>query len=236
MNDYPNNPIAEDVDENIVHSQAGFFARMRKYFLTGIVVTAPSVITVYVTWWFLKLIDTSVAQLIPTQYNPNTYLPVSVPGVGLIITVVFLIVVGWFARNIFGRMIINASEYLVDRMPVIRTIYNAVKQVFETTMGTQSQAFREVVLFEFPRTGSWTLGFVTGITKGEIQTITQDEVVNVYMPTTPNPTSGFLLFLPKKDLIYLTMAPEDAIKLIVSGGIITPPDKPVKIPEKLAGA
>lgn len=216
-------PIIDDVQENVT-ARAGLGTRLRRNFLTGIVVTAPSVITIYVTWWFLKFIDTNVARLIPEQYNPNTYLPVNVPGLGLIIAVVFFITVGWFARNFLGRVIIGWSEWIVAKMPVINTIYNTVKQVFETTMGAQSRAFRDVVLFEYPRAGSWTIGFVTGTTKGEIQTITDNEVVNVYVPTTPNPTSGFLLFLPKRDLVYLKMSAEDAIKLIVSGGIITPPE------------
>lgn len=225
MIDKHDGPIVEDLDEAMSSHKSGILARLRRYFLTGIVVTAPSVITLYVAWWFLKFIDTNVAGLIPAAYNPNSYLPVNVPGVGLIIAVAFFIGVGWFARNVLGRMIIRWSEWLVARMPVINTIYNAVKQVFETTMGAQSRAFRDVVLFEYPRAGSWTIGFVTGVTKGEIQTVTGEEVVNVYIPTTPNPTSGFLLFLPKKDLVYLEMTAEDAIKLIVSGGIITPPEK-----------
>lgn len=225
MTQEPHNDIAEDIDDLAHSGKGGLFARLRRYFFTGIVVTAPGVITLYVTWWFLKFVDTSVARLLPVQYNPNTYLPVYLPGVGLIITVSVLILVGWFARNYVGRIFIRASEYVVERMPVVNTMYNALKQVFETTMGAQSRAFREVVLFEYPRAGSWTLGFVTGTTKGEIQTLTQDEVVNVYIPTTPNPTSGFLLFLPKKDLIYISMSTEDAIKLIVSGGIVSPSDK-----------
>lgn len=225
MSQEPHNDIAEDIDDLAHGGKLGLFARLRRYFFTGIVVTAPGVITLYVTWWFLKFVDTSVARLLPPQYNPNTYLPVYLPGVGLVITVTVLILVGWFARNYVGRIFIRASEYVVERMPVVNTMYNALKQVFETTMGSQSKAFREVVLFEYPRAGSWTLGFVTGVTKGEIQTLTQDEVVNVYVPTTPNPTSGFLLFLPKKDLIYISMSTEDAIKLIVSGGIVAPAEK-----------
>lgn len=224
-----NNPIADAADESLVHPQKSLMARMRQYFLTGILVTAPITITIYITLWFLRFVDTSVAQLVPEKYNPNTYLPFSLPGLGLIVAVMFFIMMGWFARNFLGRMIIRSSEYVVDRMPVINTIYNAVKQVFETTMGANSNAFRDVVLFEYPRPNCWSLGFVTGITKGEVQELTDFDVVNVYIPTTPNPTSGFLLFLPKKDLIYLSMSVEDAIKLIVSGGIVTPPDKPEKV-------
>lgn len=225
---HPDNPIADDVDDAMHSHKTRLFARLRKYFLTGVVVTAPITITIYVSWWLLKFIDTNVAKLIPPVYNPNNYLPFEIPGLGLVIAAIFFVLVGWFARNFLGRIIISWSEFVVERMPVVSTIYSAVKQVFETTMGDQSKAFREVVLFEYPRKGSWTVGFVTGIVKGEIQRLTEDEVVNVYIPTTPNPTSGFLLFLPRKDLIYISMTPEDAIKLIVSGGIISPPDRESK--------
>lgn len=199
---------------------------LRRYFLTGILVTAPAVITLYITWAFLTFIDRTVSQLIPAEYNPNYYLPFAMPGLGILLAAAFFVAVGWFARNFMGRIIINASEYIVQRIPLINTIYTAIKQVFETMMGSQSQAFREVVLFEYPRKECWTLGFVTGVTKGEVQSLTDNEVVNIYVPTTPNPTSGFLLFIPKKDLIYVSMSVEEAIKLIVSGGIITPPEKP----------
>lgn len=132
--------------------------------------------------------------------------------------------VGWFAKNFLGRLIINISENIVHRLPVIRAVYKAIKQIFETVMTSQSQAFREVVMFEYPRQGSWALGFVTGVTKGEVQRLTDTEVVNVFLPTTPNPTSGYLLFLPRKDLVFMKMSVEEGIKMIVSGGIITPPD------------
>lgn len=196
---------------------------LRGYFLAGILVTAPIAITIYLTWSFLMFIDTNVSRLIPAHYNPNYYLPFSVPGLGLIIAVAFFIMAGWFARNFLGRVTIRASEYLLDKMPIVRTIYGALKQIFETVMASQSQAFRDVVMFEYPRENMWVMGFVTGSTKGEVQTLTDTEVVNVFLPTTPNPTSGFLLFVPKKDLIFMKMSVEEAIKMIVSGGIITPP-------------
>jgi uncharacterized membrane protein len=206
------------------------FARLRGYFLTGIVVTAPISITLYVTWEFLKFVDSRVTPLIPQQYNPNEYLPFSMPGLGLLIAVVFFIMIGWFARNILGKVLINLSEYVVDRLPVIRTIYGALKQIFETVMASQSQAFREVVMFEYPRPGIWALGFLTGVTKGEVQRLTDNEVVNVFLPTTPNPTSGFLLFVPRKDLKVMDMTVEEGIKMIVSGGILTPPDRATDLP------
>lgn len=202
-----------------------FFALLRRYFFTGLLVTTPIAITLYVTWWFLQFVDTAVADLIPPRYNPNYYLPFSIPGLGLLICVAFFIVIGWFARNYFGRLTIRVSEYFLDKMPVVSTIYTAVKQVMEMMMGSKARAFRDVVLFEYPKEGTWTIGFVTGATPGQVQELGDGEVMNIYVPTTPNPTSGFLLFIPKKDLVYMDISVEDAVKLIVSGGIITPQGK-----------
>ena len=213
------------VDHSIEGSKITLFGRLRNYFLAGILVTAPIAITIYVTWGFLKFLDKKITPLIPPNYNPNTYLPVDIPGLGLIIAITFFIVVGWITRNFFGRLLIRISEGIVNRVPVINTIYGAIKQIFETVMASQSDAFKEVVMFEYPRKGIWVLGFVTGQTKGEVKTMTQEDTVNVFVPTTPNPTSGFLLFLPKKDITYMKMSVEEGIKMIVSGGIITPPEK-----------
>ena len=199
-----------------------FFGGLRTYFLAGVLVTAPISITIYLTWSFLQFLDSKITPLIPEAYNPNTYLPFSLPGLGLVISIVFFIIVGWFARNFMGRMLVRVSEYIVERVPVINTIYGAIKQIFETVMASQSDAFKDVVMLEYPRKGLWVMGFVTGRTRGEVQKLTAQETVNVFVPTTPNPTSGFLLFVPKKDLTYMTMSVEEGIKMIVSGGIVTP--------------
>ena len=202
-----------------------FWGRVRTYFLAGVLVTAPISITIYVTWAFLNFLDNKITPLIPAADNPNTYLPFSMPGLGLIIAVVFFITVGFLARNYFGRLFVRMYEYVLERVPVINTLYGAIKQIFETVMASQSDAFKEVVMFEYPRKGIWVMGFVTGRTKGEVQSLTKNETVNVFLPTTPNPTSGFLLFIPRKDLTYMKMSVEEGIKMIVSGGIITPPEK-----------
>lgn len=218
-------------DENIIpditekNEKPSVAARLRNYFLAGLLVIAPLGLTFYIVWIFLTFVDNRVARIIPEPYNPNTYLPFSIPGVGLVIAVSFLILVGWFARNFLGKMFISISEYIVDRMPIIRNIYGAIKQVTETIMASQSKAFRDVVMLEYPRKGIYSIGFVTGRTEGEIQRVTSEETINVFVPTTPNPTSGYLLFVPKKDLFYLTMTVEEAVKLVISGGILTPPDK-----------
>lgn len=215
-----------DVDNTTQKQKAHHrvMARLRGYFLAGILVTAPISITLYSTWVFLNWVDSLVTPHIEALFRIS--MPFTVPGLGLVVAVTFFILVGWLAKNVLGRLIIRMSEFVVNRVPVVKTIHAAIKQIFETLMTDQSKAFREVVMFEYPRAGSWTLGFVTGVTKGEVQSLTEDEVVNVYIPTTPNPTSGFLLFLPRKDLMVMNMTVEDGIKMIVSGGLIMPEERP----------
>lgn len=213
------------VEEHVDGFKRGPFARLRAYLLAGILVTAPISITVYLTYVFLNFIDSRVAKILPHHWYEGLYGGTTVPGLGLLVALVFFIIVGWFATNILGRFFIRVSEYIVDRVPVIRTIYAAVKQIFETIMASKSQAFREVVMLEYPRKGVWSIGFVTGRSEGEVQQATKEETINVFVPTTPNPTSGYLLFVPKKELKYLKMTVEDGIKLVVSAGIITPPDR-----------
>lgn len=222
--------LSEDIEEVLVDDssdshRATLLGKLRNYFLAGILVTAPISITLYVTWGFLKFLDNKITPFIPYTYNPNTYLPVDIPGLGLIIALLFFTTIGWLTRNYLGRLLVRFSEYIVERVPVINTIYGAIKQIFVTVMASKSDAFKEVVMFEYPRKGIWVMGFVTGRTKGEVQTLTDDETVNIFLPTTPNPTSGFLLFIPKKDLKFMQMSVEEGIKMIVSGGIITPEEK-----------
>jgi uncharacterized membrane protein len=212
------------MDTEMTPLKTSIAARFRNYFLAGILVTAPLGITIYLVWIFLQFMDSLVKELLPKEYNPDLYLPFSVPGFGLLISILFFVFVGWFARNYFGRLIINLYEYVMNRVPVIRNIYGAIKQISETIMASQSQAFREVVLMEYPRKGVWSIGFVTNTSEGEIQRVTEGETVNVFVPTTPNPTSGYLLFVPKKDLYYLDMSVEEGVKMVVSAGIISPPD------------
>ncbi len=199
--------------------------RIRAYFFAGVLVTAPIVITFYIAWLIINWIDSKVTPLIPPAYNPETYLPFSIPGLGLVIVFILLTIIGAAAAGAVGRMWMSISEQLLARMPVIRSVYSATKQIFETVLKQQSNAFRQVVLFEYPRRGSWALGFITGQTLGEVQELTEDEVVNVFLPTTPNPTSGYLLFIPRRELVILSMTVEEGIKMVVSGGIVTPEDR-----------
>lgn len=227
--DFPDiqKPAKSVLDEQFENGKGSLFGHIRAYFLAGVLVTAPIGITLYLTWAFLSFIDTRVRSILPARYYEQ-YSDLAIPGVGILVAFLFFILVGWFAKNFLGRMTLKLSEHVVHRVPVIRSIYAAVKQVIETVMTTQSQAFREVVMFEFPRQGIWAMGFVTGTTKGEVQRLTENEVVNVFFPTTPNPTSGFLLFIPRRDLTFMDMKVEEALKMIVSGGIVTPPD-PAKV-------
>ena len=200
------------------------WGRIRAYFLTGVLVTAPISLTLYLAWLFISFIDRQVAAVLPPNLNPNTYLPFSVPGLGLVLVLIALTLIGGFAAGYFGRLLIRLSEVILARMPVIRSVYGAIKQIFETVLANQSTAFRDVVLIEYPRRGIWSLAFVTGKTVGEVQNLTEDETINIFVPTTPNPTSGFLLFVPRRDLVVLDMTVEEGIKMVVSAGIVTPPD------------
>ena len=210
---------------NAQKRRLGFSRGLRTNLLAGILITAPIGITFYLSWLIIGWIDGKVTPMIPEKYNPETYLRFSIPGLGLVVAIVLLILIGSVTKGVIGRWWVRTMERVLARMPVVRSVYGAVKQIFETIMQQQSDAFRQVVLFEYPRRGSWALGFITGQTQGEVQNLTEDEVVNVFLPTTPNPTSGYLLFIPKKDLVILDMSVEEGIKMVVSGGIVTPPDR-----------
>lgn len=199
-----------------------FWLRLRNYFITGIIVVAPISLTIYLISLIINLIDDKILPLFPDRYNPETYLPFAVPGIGVLVFVVVLTLIGWLTTGLIGRTVVRVGENLLDRMPIVRSLYSALKQIFETVFSQNSRAFREVVLIPYPREGCWALGFATGTTRGEVQDAIRDEVVNVFLPTTPNPTSGFLLFLPRKDVIFLKMSVEQGIKLVISGGVVTP--------------
>ena len=200
-------------------------SRIRSWFFTGILVMTPLILTIYVVWAFITFVDNLVVPMVPYYYRPSTYLPFPIPGLGLIIVFIFTTLVGILATGLFGRTLIRLWENILSRMPVVRSVYSAIKQILETVMATQSDAFRQAVLVEYPRKDIWAIGFVTGSTKGEVGENVNKKMVNVFMPTTPNPTSGFLLFFPEKDLIFLKMSVEDALKLVVSGGMVIPKNK-----------
>lgn len=211
----PETPPGHEAEN--LHMSMG--ARLRAYFFAGVLVTAPVAITFYIAWQFINAVDNWVSPIIPPAFNPQNW---GVPGFGLILVGLSLTVIGALTAGFAGRMFLQISEAVLAHMPVIRSIYAAVKQIFETVLAQKANAFREVVLIEYPRSGIWTLGFITGSTSGEVGEHFKDEMVNVFIPTTPNPTSGFLLFLPRREVDVLEMSVEDGIKMVVSTGIITP--------------
>ena len=170
----------------------------------------------------VTFVDTQVAGMLPESLDFTKKLPHQIPGLGLIISIIAITFIGAITPGFIGRTLLKSGERVLNKMPVVRSIYGAIKQIMETVMSTNSDSFREVVLVEYPRKGIWVIGFVTGETKGEVQSLTKDKVINIFVPTTPNPTSGFLLFIPQKDLVYMDMKVEDAVKMVISGGIVTP--------------
>jgi len=209
-------------------TKLGLFPRLRAYFLAGILVTAPIAITIALAVSIINYIDDTVVPLIPARYNPDTYLreylgiDFGLPGLGLIVLVVVITLIGAFTAGLVGRWIVRMGENLLHRMPIIRSLYKLTKQIFQTVLQNQSNAFRQAVLVEYPRKGIWAIAFLTADTEGEITEKLQRETVNVFLPTTPNPTSGFLLFVPREDVYVLDMAVEDAVKLVISAGIVHP--------------
>ncbi|MGI9357046.1 MAG: DUF502 domain-containing protein [Rhizobiaceae bacterium] len=199
--------------------------RLRNYFFTGLVICAPIAITAYLTWTLIEWVDGWVKPYLPDVYNPDLYLPFSIPGFGLVVALFVITMVGFLTANLIGRSIVNYGEYLRSRMPVVRNIYSALKQIFETVFREDSGNFERVVLIQYPRKGLWALAFVATDTLGETQKKldqTAGKTVSVFLPTTPNPTSGFLLFVPISDIIELDMTVEQAAKLVISAGLVAP--------------
>ena len=195
--------------------------RLQAYFLAGLVIAAPLVLTITISWWFVQWIDNLVDPFIPPFSRPDSYLRFSIPGFGLIVAVIFITVLGFFARNYFGHRLVTYGEGIVGRMPVVRGLYRGLKQIFETVISTRSNAFQTVGLIEYPRQGTWAIVFLAGEAKGEVEHHL-NETVAVFLPTTPNPTSGFLLFVKRTEITILDMSLEDAAKLVISGGLVTP--------------
>jgi uncharacterized membrane protein len=216
----PDHSAAESTPEPGGHPHnLALGARLRAYFFAGLLISGPIAITAYLAWQFVSLVDTAVSPLIPPAINPQRW---GVPGFGLLVVAAGLTLIGALTAGYAGSLFVRLSEAVLERMPVIRSVYSAVKQVLHTVLAQKADAFREVVLIEYPRTGLWTLGFITGTTSGEVGSAFDEEMVNVFVPTTPNPTSGFLLFVPRRSLKLLSMPVEDGIKMVVSTGIITP--------------
>ncbi len=190
------------------------FARLRNYFITGIVVLVPIGITLYLTKFFISV----SSKLIPYNLNPNNYLPFAIPGLEILLSVLFITIIGGISLSFIGKRILKFVNDLFKRIPILRTIYSAIGQMTESFAPNNSNNKKSVVLIQYPRKGSWAVGFATKDNKGEISKKTNSDLVNVFVPTTPNPTSGFLLMFPKDEVIYLDMTFEEASKFIVSAG------------------
>lgn len=203
-------------------------AKLRAYLFSGILVTAPVAITFYMAYKFIFWVDRLVNQMLPPQYKFDNVFPYALPGLGLVILVVFLIIVGMFTAGFLGGFLVRLGEWIVNKMPLISSIYSLLKQVFETIFSNKTQAFSKVVMLEYPRKGIWILGFVSSSTKGEVKDQFEEEMLNIFIPTTPNPTSGFLIFVPKKDTVELKMTVEEGIKFVISGGLVEPDNLPNK--------
>jgi uncharacterized membrane protein len=201
-----------------------FGARIRNYFLTGLVVAGPIAITIWLTWSFITWVDDLVRPIVPVAYRPETYLPGKIPGSGLVIAFVALTLLGFLTANYVGRKLVESGERLLDRMPLVRGIYKGLKQVFETLFKESSSSFRTVGLVEFPAPGMWSLVFLSQPPSVEITSrLRSDEPhVSVFMPCTPNPTTGFFFYVAKSAIIELDIPVEAAAKLIMSAGLIQP--------------
>ncbi len=196
-------------------------SHLRRYVIAGLLIWVPLGVTVLVIKLMVDIMDRTLL-LLPAAYHPDVLLGLHIPGLGVVLTITVVLVTGIVVANFFGRQLVDAWERLLARIPLVRSIYSGAKQVSETLFAPGGQSFRKVLLIEYPRRGLWTVAFQTGITVGEAQTKTRDEVVNVYMPTTPNPTSGFFLMVPKQDTIELDMSVDEGLKMIISMGVIVP--------------
>tara|TARA_R110002072_G_scaffold17617_1_gene66573 strand:- start:2757 stop:3440 length:684 start_codon:yes stop_codon:yes gene_type:complete len=211
------------------------FRWLRNSFLTGIAIATPLGVTLFLIISFVGFVDNVVKPLIPARYNPESYLPgdFTIPGLGVVIAVVLLTVVGALAANLFGRTLISLGERLVDGVPLVRHVYGALKQIVETVFSGKTNSFKEVVLIEYPMKGLYVVAFVSAEGRGAMQEVIGDDVVGLFVPTTPNPTSGFLLYTPRANTIHIDMSVEEAAKLIISFGMVTADKLPKTVRDTL---
>jgi len=211
------------------------FRWLRNSFLTGVVIATPITVTIVLIRSFVGFVDRVVKPLIPTRYNPETYLPgdFTIPGLGVVIAVFLLTILGAFAANIFGRSLISLGERIVEGVPLVRNVYSAIKQIAETVFTGKKNSFKDVVLIEYPMNGLYVVAFVTADGNEALQERISPDVIALFVPTTPNPTSGFLLYTPRANTIPVDMSVEEAAKLIISFGMVTPDKLPDDVKETL---
>ncbi len=207
---------------------------IRGSFLAGLVVIAPIGLTVWLIWTVIGWVDGFVMPFVPIKYRPENLIGIDIRGVGVIFFLLFTLLVGWIAKGLIGRSLLAWAESLVDRMPVVRSIYNGLKQIAETVLAQSETSFEKACLVEYPRKGIWAIAFISTDTRGEVnRRVPRDQsLVSVFLPTTPNPTSGFLLFVPRDDVIVLDMSIEDAAKMIISAGLVVPEEPVAAAPPK----
>ncbi|MFL6796858.1 MAG: DUF502 domain-containing protein [Xanthobacteraceae bacterium] len=216
-------PPADRAPERPVPLYRGLIVRLRNYFLTGLILVGPLYITLNLTWWFVTWVDDLVRPLIPTAYRPDTYLPVKVPGTGLVIALSALTLLGFLTANLVGRKFVEAGEYILNRMPVVRPIYKSLKQIFETLFSKTGSSFRRVGLVEFPTPGMWSLVFLSNSASADIaRQLPDTEHVAAFMPCTPNPTTGFFFYVPRRDVVDIDITVEAAMTLLMSAGMVQP--------------
>lgn len=206
---------------------------MKRYFITGLLIWAPLGITLWVLSFILGMMDQSI-MLLPNAWQPRALVGFNIPGVGAVMTLLVVFITGLLTANFIGQRLVRWWEALLHRIPVVRSIYQSVKQISDTVFSPSGQAFRQAVLVQYPRQDSWTIGFLTGTPGGEIADRLGDNMVSLYVPTTPNPTSGFFLMVPKADVLELDMSVEDALKYLISMGVVAPTTLPVKTPETIS--
>lgn len=220
----PDLPLTPPVGDPPPEAPRGFMARIRNYFLTGLIVAGPVAITFYLTWWFVTWVDAIVRPLVPEAYRHEQYLPYGIPGSGLIVAFVALTLLGFLTANLIGRSLVDLGENLLGRMPVVRAIYRGLKQVFETLFSGSGSSFRKVGLVEFPSPGMWSIVLISQPPSTEVAKSLpgQEEHISVFLPCAPNPTTGFFFYVPKSKIIDIDMSAEDAATLIMSAGVVQP--------------
>lgn len=199
--------------------------RLRNYFLTGFIVTAPLAITAYLAWSFVHLVDSWVKPYIPERYNPDHYLPFAVPGFGLIVAMLLITLVGFLAANFIGRTIVGFGKSLLDRMPLVRNVYRGLKQIFETVLAHRSELFSGVGLVEWPRRGAWSIVLIPKQERSQMNDALagkEGDTIAVFRPITPNITTGYIMYVARSDVIELEMTVEEAARFLVSAGLVTP--------------
>ncbi|MDO5620567.1 MAG: DUF502 domain-containing protein [Paracoccus sp. (in: a-proteobacteria)] len=216
----------------LIQHRRGMMARLRSSFLTGLVVLVPIIVTGWLIWSITGWMDSKILPLVPADWRPEHYIGLNLRGIGVVLFLIFTTLIGWLAKGLIGRSLIRWAERLVERVPLIRSVYSGVKQIAETIFSQEETRFDHACLVEYPRRGMWGVGFVAGRARGELASVApaEDPLMAVFVPTTPNPTSGFLLYVRKSEIHFLDMGIEDAAKLIISAGLVYPDPRPASQP------